>query len=439
MSIVLDGSTGITIPADPTAALGLATKQYADSVGLSESFRGLTLRTSYDSSNANTQIVLVHADEIVVTDGTIAKRVTPTDLLTCNTGIIGAGGMEVTRANSTWNRIYFIRKSTDGTQALFASRAKDYFSDTSQVTNDSNGSLRLDAARTKLDQGFQLATAGKVEFIQASLFKTASPVGNYWFTIEADVSGNASGTALATSDKYDVSRLLTAATLVRLPFRTPATLSATTQYHLVLQADFAISGTNYMSWTYKTATNPYANGIAKQFDGSLWTGYAGILTSDFNFNVFVTRNDAAPVLPSGYDQKCQIGWFYINSGGTNNKFYQKDRRITASRVSNWKIGQLTNGVVTLTDLSTFIPPATVDVIMLGTDTGGTYYSSLGKLHATDLTVSVEVDGSSIAAHNFVGASAQPRAAWSTINLEYQAMMQICGSSSTHIWVGEFTW
>ena len=436
MSIVLDGSTGITIPADPTAALGVAPKQYADSVGLSESFRGLSLRTSHDSSNANTQIVLVHADEIVVTDGTRAKRVTPTDLLTCNTGIIGAGGMEVTRANSTWNRIYFIRKSTDGTQALFASRAKDYFSDTSQVTNDSNGSLRLDAARTKLDQGFQLATAGKVEFIQASLFKTASPVGNYWFTIEADVSGNASGTALATSDKYDVSRLSTAAALVRLPFRTPATLSATTQYHLVLQADFAISGTNYMSWTYKTATNPYANGIAKQFDGSLWTGYAGILTSDFNFNVFVTRNDAAPVLPSGYDQKCHIGWFYIDAFGSNKRFLAQDKQIDVPGPA-WKVGSFSTP--SLLDWSAFLPPIPAIIHFSGSGNGAGINFSIGRFTATDMT-NTRFDYPDITSAMAVSGTFE--AAWMAfppIMMEYQGAMVRTDGSACHAWVKVIIW
>lgn len=438
MPIVLNGSTGITIPTDPTTALGVASKQYSDAIGLSESFRGLVLRTSTDFSNANTQVVLVRADEIVVSDGLRATRVTPTSMLTCNTGIIGAGGMETTRANSSWNRLYYIRKSSDGTEALFASRGKDYLLDAAYTAvNDTTTILRqaTGTAGQKLAQSFQVAVAGNLEMIDVTVsYASSRPVGNYWFTIEADSAGRPSGTPLATSDKYDCQRV-PANFLIRLPFRTPATLATVTTYHLVMQGDYTASDTVAAAWR-SGAAGGYASGKAQTYNGSVW---ADIGTADFLFKVYITRNDAVPVLPSGYDQKCQIGWFYIDSVGNNKRFIQTNRQVATDIQTSWQVGSIT-ALMVMTDVSTWFPPQMV-FGSFGVRSSGTNYTCWGLLSTTDLNptnvenVSGQYNVFTVAAAVAAGIGLGPH----MVPIEYQGSVLGVSTSTSEIYSLGFTW
>lgn len=411
------------------------------SVALTQSFRGLSLRSHPDSDSVTSKIQLMHADEIVVSDGT---RVSPADLLTFDKAVTGsAGGMQAAAVASTWNKLYYIRKSSDGTEGLWGLRAKDYFLDQSFVTStDTNRSLRIATSTPtdKIAQGFQLATAGKLEFVEVLLSRAGSVVGNYWFTIEADVAGSPSGTPLATSDKYDASRVPTSSLYVRLPFRTPATLSAATQYHLVFQADYTRSDTVVLLWSGVIAGG-YANGSSKDYNGASWAATPGANGLDRNFKLYVTRNDTAIAAPSGYDQYAQIGWFYIDSGGLIKRFTQQDRRVVTAMGASWKVGAFSTGFKTIIDGSAFFPPVPTSAIFgagianVGEEVG------IGLLTALDMAASSDITDTVTIHSTPSGTDAAPNAATlSPIQVEYQGFnLNLSVSTTPGIWVKGFTW
>jgi hypothetical protein len=315
------GADGKVLAADSNQATKL---KYVNVAG--ESFHGV-VRSHPDSDSVNTKI---RADLSAATmnDGHVY---TPGQGLVFDKAVTGSiGGMQAAAVNDTWNKLFYARKRSDGSEGLWGLRAKNYLNDTSFTTApDINRNLRLltGTPTDKIAQGFQLATAGKVEFVDVNLVRAGVVSGNYWLTIEADSAGNPSGTPLATSDKYDASRVATTNGYIRIPFRTPATLTATTPYHLVLQADYAKSDTVFIEWGGVIAGG-YANGVSKDYNGATWSATPGGSGLDRNFKLYVTQNDTALALPSGYDQYVQIGWFYINGSGNIVPFRSLDRAIT---------------------------------------------------------------------------------------------------------------
>jgi hypothetical protein len=313
-------------------------------------------------------------------------------------------------------------------------RCKDYFLDQDAYAGEDTSVVLRDAtARTKLGQGFKLTNAGLVEFIDVKIFKTTTPVGNFWFTIETNNAGVPSGTVLATSDKYDVSRLSAASTIsVRIPFRTPASLSSATQYHLVLQGDFTIGASN-MTWRCDGTSPTYANGTAATYDGANWTADAA---KDFCFRMYVTRNDVAVTMPSLYTQKAKIG-YACNNGSSNLKhFWAKDRTVFCGYDTDWNVGALSAASITLTDLGQFIPPVPV-TMWWNTEVSVTSHACFGPLTATDL-VSDATTGARPGASFATLVSGY--AGFQTLNLDkYQGMMVISANGTVSALVGTFTW
>lgn len=352
------GTNGQVIAADSNITDGLRYRKGS----LGQTFRGLHLRTHPDSDSINSKIMLVHADEIVMDDG---EPVETWDRLVADITVAGAGGLDTgSEAASTWYEAYAIRKRSDGTKNLLLHRAKDYFKDTSHDgSTDATRSLRLltGTPTDKIAQGFQVATAGLVEFVDVVLDRDGTVSGNFWFTIEADSSGDPSGTPLATSDKYDAARIPDTGgngSFLRIPFRNPATISASTQFHLVLQGDYARSDTAFIKWA-GTVAGGYANGSSKDFNGTVWAATPGAQGLDRLFKLYIARNDTAVTMPSGFDQKCLVGYCFNDSGSNLRRFLAQDRTVLAigagTGANSWHIGTVTSSLV-LTDLASFMPP-----------------------------------------------------------------------------------
>lgn len=116
------GANGSVLAANSNIASGL---QYVN-VALGESFRGLSLRSHPGSDVANSKIMLVHADEIVTNDG---WRCTPADRLVFDKSVTGSiGGMQAAAVNSTWNKLYYARKRSDGSEGLWGCERRITFS-----------------------------------------------------------------------------------------------------------------------------------------------------------------------------------------------------------------------------------------------------------------------------------------------------------------------
>lgn len=412
------------------------TKAMWDSVfdlSLTQSFRNLTLQTHPDSDVAASKVSLTHADAIVMSDG--EEVADWNDLVADITVSSVAGGLDTgTEANSTWYSIHAIRKSTDNTRALLLHRAKNYTAAWTSNTGE-DGQVNRDAtARTKIAQGVTPSTAGVVPFIDVKMLKAGSPTGNYYFTIHTDNGGLPSTTVLATSDKYDASRLTTTATWIRVPFRTPASLSASTQYHVVLQGDFSVNASNYISWRADTTSAAVTGGSAAVNDGTTWTN-TGYTAYDMMLILYAEANDTdiKNTLPTGYDQYALIGWVYNNSSGNFKHFWQKDRTVFCGYDADWKIGQMT-ATVSLFALDAFAPP--IPVLLSGIVYAGTAaHYAVGHLTAMDVDATA-TNTKVGAVRGYVGSGETYASA--QVMIDYSAMMTVAGSG-TDLYVDTYTW
>jgi hypothetical protein len=399
---------------------------------LSQSFRGLSVQTHPDADKAAAQVRLVHADAIVMNDG---QEIATWDNLDASLAASGAGGLDTgTEQASTWYQVHAIYNGT--TKNIMFHRAKDYFFD-QDITAGEDGAvaLRDAAARTRIAQGFKTTNAGLCEFVDVKVFKTNSPTGNFWFTIEATSGGVPSGTPLATSDKYEVSLLTATPGLIRMPFRIPASLSAATQYHLVAYGDFTISATNFMSWRADTTAAAYANGSKATWDGATWTNDT---SADFTCKIYITRNDTAVTMPSGYTQRALIGYAYNNSGSNLKHFWQKDRLTYCGGDDNdWQIGTLAGTTPFLVDLFAFVPPVN-NKLSLSIYNATASHCGMGVLSCIGITATSASEriGQSIVV---VTSSGYYVTTPPMVFDAYQGMMHIVAAGSTQPYVAAFEW
>lgn len=404
-------------------------------LSLTQDFRGLSLQTHPDNDKALAQVRLIHADAIVMDDG---QEISSWDNLDANIAASGAGGLDTgSEAASTWYEVYAIYNGT--TKNIMLHRAKDYFLDetwdqSGGTTEDGQHLLRDATARTKLAQGFKVDTAGPMQFIDVKVAKVGTPTGNFWFTLEANSGGVPSNTPLATSDKYDVARLTTTSTFIRLPFRVPASLSAATQYHLVLQGDFTVSASNHMLWRADTTAATYANGSKAAYDGTTWTSDTD---DDFLFKVYITRNDVAVTMPSGYTQKALLGYVYNNASSNFKHFWQKDRTFFCGYDADWQIGALANSTPTLVDLFAFLPPIST-MLTFNLYSGVANSPSVGTLTATDM-VSTQTTTHVGVLRCLIALAGTTEIVGPLSIDQYQGLMFITSSGTVNIYVASFTW
>lgn len=325
---------------------------------LSQSFRGLVVRTHPSEALRQSQ-VMFSADAIVMDDG---EEVQAWDDVVADITASGAGGLDTgSEGASRWYEIWALYNGT--TKSAVLHRALDYTTSAQYGSGeDGQHGLRDAAARTKLNQGFQVTLAGPVPYVDVKLIRSGTPVGNYWFTIESNSGGVPSGVALATSRKYNAGIHSTGtAHYIRIVFDTPATLSTATQYHLVMQGDYSVSGANYMAWRADTTAAGYASGSKAAYDGATWTNDTD---DDFLFNMWTTENDTSVTLPTGYTRKALIGYVYNNSGSNFVPFQALNRRVKyyinntpASAGDNYVAAVTANGTTQV--LGPYIPPRPV--------------------------------------------------------------------------------
>jgi hypothetical protein len=398
---------------------------------LAQTFRGLRLQTHSDSDKAPFYVRLVHADAIVMSDGEEVTNWNDVDFYFL--GANGIGGLDTgSYVASTWYEIHAMWNGT--TKGLMGHRAKDYKLDTSYTTGeDASQGLRsaVDNSTIKVAQGLQFATAGPLEFIDVKLVKTGTPTGNYWFTLEANNAGVPSNTPLATSRKYAASRLTTTAGFVRIPFDTPYSVSAATQYHLVLQGDYAVSASNFISWRMDGSAGSYASGAKALFDSdtSTWTTDTD---DDLIFKAYVTENDTSLTMPVGY-RNALVGYVYINGSDQLNRFHQQDRHVSCGVDANWNIGSLATARYLL-DLFAMLPPVPVTVQLDIVQNTGTADMALGQLTATDLSGVTAVTDITC-----VSLAASLSGGMPSISLgPYQGAMFHTTASTSVLYVGSFT-
>ena len=139
-------------------------------------------------------------------------------------------------------------------------------------------------------QGIKAATTCTPKVIWLYMRATASPTDNATLEIQPEVAGDPSGAEIADgeSDAVDMSSISTTDwEWVPFVFSTAPTLTAGTQYWLVLKSDQgAADATNYIMWGEDTVGH-YDDGHSAVYDGAAWTHSAGsdaLFKADIGYN-----------------------------------------------------------------------------------------------------------------------------------------------------------
>lgn len=337
----------------------------AGSRGLSQTFRGIHLRTSPGAIDSRTKVELIRAREIVYNDGrSDAEDFTGIDStilpLTADITVAGAGGLDTGAEENKWYEIYAIRNDVTGVQNLLLHLAPYVRIDLTaflQVGDDGSHTLRraLAPLNTKLGQGFKLSEAGLIEAVNVTLIRTGAVVGSVWFTLEADVAGAPSGVALATSQIINAANVSTTAQVIRFTFRRPASFALATQYHLVLQGDYTASDTVHIGWRADTSAAPYGDGSKAFYDGAAW---AADLDDDFIFSIYVTTKTNI-TMPADYTQYCLLGYVLNSALDTHFvPFIAFDRKVTYLGQKILAAGTASATPI-LTNLGGLVPPGLI--------------------------------------------------------------------------------
>jgi hypothetical protein len=394
-SIISTGSNGQSLVVDTQTASGL---RYANRAA--QSFRGLVMGTSQADKVANgTQIIVYSLDEVVMDDGEAVGGWTPGSVINLSTS--GAGGLDGGTANANnWYEVYAIRKRVDGTKNFIIHRALDRLPNQNTMNftfwpTVAGATLGLGANNTsnlytRLAQSFTPNVAGPLTSIEVRAYKTSTPTGNMWLTLEANTAGAPSGTTLATSRKMDIARLAaTTASNLRFVFDTTANVSLATSYFWIFNTDYTSSPTAFANLVFSLAnTDIGANGTNRGLPygntGTAWVQLTSIGT--FIYKTYIEANSVAVTMPAGYDQRCLVSYVATDVNSKLKEFHQRDRTIQTYFNYQWASTlalQIQNPEVV--DLLTTVPPVPCLVSFLAYAGGALQSIGYGRFHALDIT------------------------------------------------------
>ncbi len=201
--------------------------------------------------------------------------------------------------------------------------------------------LRDTATNTQIAQGFKPKTSSTVTKVRLWLKKTGIPAGTdtVTLTIQTDSAGLPSGTPVTngTSIAVDCSDTLTTSyAWVTFTFSVNPSLSAGTQYHLVLSGAFTIDASHYVSWGADNYDVIYPDGSMSLNGGASW---AAELAYDACFEVYITGATGGQVGSALFDfssKNMLIGAF----GST---LYKMDKSSAGTPDGTWdSLGALTS-------------------------------------------------------------------------------------------------
>lgn len=193
--------------------------------------------------------------------------------------------------------------------------------------------LRDNSVRTQISQGFKCNTSSTVTKIRLWLKKTGTPAGTDTVTlvIQTDSSGVPSGTPVTngTATAVDISDTITTSyAWVTFTFSTNPSLTAGTQYHLVLQGAFTIGASDYVIWGADNYDVIYADGSMSVYDNTTWTTES---LYDACFEVYITGgakgNDGNAMFDFSSKNMC-LGFF-----GT--QLYKMDKNASGTPDGTW--------------------------------------------------------------------------------------------------------
>jgi hypothetical protein len=153
-----------------------------------------------------------------------------------------------------------------------------------QIMNDTTDALALlNATTDRAAQGFKVGTTGTFPYIQLLIKKVGSP-GAISLVLQTDTTGSPSGTPVTNGTlSIAAASVATSTSWVYSSFATAPSLTAGTQYHIVLSAA-SVDATNY--YEVRNATNNvYANGVFKYSTNS-GTNWSASSVGDMAFVLY---------------------------------------------------------------------------------------------------------------------------------------------------------
>lgn len=143
--------------------------------------------------------------------------------------------------------------------------------------------------RKKLAQSVSYGLNVRFSSIAVALRKSGSPTSTISITIEADNSGDPSGTPLFTSDSMSASSLTTTTDYYTFTFSSAVTLDANTTYWIVLNSNTLPAEGDYIEWRGSATGDVYANGSAQLLDVS--DTWVAISNADFNLHLLTSETN----------------------------------------------------------------------------------------------------------------------------------------------------
>jgi hypothetical protein len=377
--------------------------------GGSQRATGVFIGTHHHPSKKFSQVLLKHADGIIMNDG---EYVSGWDNLIADMVTTGAGGRDAVSAEApnTWYEVYAIRNSTTGSKALLLHRMLNRADDAnwpataSQLVYLRRGDtlLTIPSMRycTKITQSFVSQRTGQVASMDLMVTKVLTPTGNMWVSIQGDNGlGNADDSSICTSERVAVQDLTGSETQLRFVFNTSAALSAGSRYHAVIEGDFGTAladtansialrgntaplGPGQQDWMANvgytsgnlTINSGYGDCRIWNVVTSTWkvaanaggVGSAG--PQDLWFKLRMEEINNALSLPSGYDQFCLIS-YCCNNGSSNLKEYQQhNRTLTMGYDPDWLTYTSSVAGIQPLDLSSGAPPIACSLQLVVRDT-----------------------------------------------------------------------
>jgi len=398
------GADGLSLIANPAQTLKLNWAAFSSS----QKVDGLLIGTHHHPTLKFSQVLLTHAETIIMDDGT---PVPDWNNLVADITVSGAGGLDSNSAEAanTWYEVWAIRNSSTGAKALLLHRMKNHALDQSwDATLSGQESSTLGSVNpnmtngdqryvTKVSQSIVAHDTGPMRYIELKIIKSTPRPSNLYMTLETDDGfGNASGTVLATSRSISDDAWGGQVTVTRFVFDTAATVTNGSKYLMVcnydgptdnlslswngyqVQGNIRTLGPGQQRWMANVGYNnpgfgyhPYdldlgtitlGYGDARQYNVALgtWkllantTGFSG--PSDFFFRTYIEHNNTALVLPTGYNQKCLLSYVHNNTSSNFKEYHQHNRYMVMGYDPDWFVFTVPSTGVLALDIQNFVPP-----------------------------------------------------------------------------------
>jgi len=413
----------------------------------------LSIGTHYHPTLKFSQILLDHADGIIMDDG---ESVANWDNLTADLDVSGSGGLDSssTKLPDTWYEVWAIRNSTTGQRALLLHQMlkrtldQSYFGAAgqgSQLLGYGNPNLTdpLERFITKVSQSFKPSLTGILRAVTLVGTVTAgtNPAtdGNIWCTIEGvDGTGNADGDIWGTSRTIHSNNFnqQSQSASMHFVFDTNINVTPGTEMCVVIHEDWVINATSVAGgglqlsgnsgplgpgqsrWMANVGYNaggtysPYINigfGDCRAYnvETGRWSlsgnnsGFGGF--SDLTFKTYIENTTGNRVLPAGYDSTSLVSYARTNASSKFKEYHQKNRIATMGFDNDWLMLQTFAPFnqwisVHAYDVGSTVPPVPCTVYTFATARLGNYRTicRLGPITAITMSQSASPMNDSLA-------------------------------------------